>query len=222
MDYKIRKLKTVGLRQGAPAVVPGVVPTGAAQDRHRHRGIRRADRGRGVHLLAGPGRPDGSARPGDPRARIHLGEKSAGLVQRARWPVVDHRQGSTRQGGLIARAGFIASFSSIDGEDPFPSQEKRSRPMTIRPLSDRILVKRVAEQQKTAGGLHIPDSAKEKPLEAMIVAVGSGKVQDDGVAPGTDRQDRRQGPAGEVLRQRDCRRRHRASDPARGRRPRGD
>src|SRR5256885_13645857 len=57
---------------------------------------------------------------------------------------------------------------------------KRSLQMKIRPLSDRILVKRVAEQQKTAGGLHIPDSAKEKPLEAMIVAVGSGKVQDDG------------------------------------------
>ena len=52
--------------------------------------------------------------------------------------------------------------------------------MKIRPLSDRILVKRVAEQQKTAGGLHIPDSAKEKPLEAIIVAVGSGKVQEDG------------------------------------------
>jgi len=52
--------------------------------------------------------------------------------------------------------------------------------MTIRPLSDRILVKRVAEQAKTAGGLHIPDSAKEKPLEAMIVAVGSGKVLEDG------------------------------------------
>ena len=52
--------------------------------------------------------------------------------------------------------------------------------MTIRPLSDRILVKRVAEQQKTAGGLHIPDSAREKPLEARVVAVGSGKVQEDG------------------------------------------
>ena len=59
--------------------------------------------------------------------------------------------------------------------------------MTIRPLSDRILVKRVAEQQKTAGGLHIPDSAKEKPLEAMIVAVGSGKVQDDGSRQPTSR-----------------------------------
>jgi chaperonin GroES len=52
--------------------------------------------------------------------------------------------------------------------------------MKIRPLSDRILVKRVAEEQKTAGGLHIPDSAKEKPLQAVIVAVGSGKIQEDG------------------------------------------
>jgi chaperonin GroES len=52
--------------------------------------------------------------------------------------------------------------------------------MKIRPLHDRILVKRLEEQKKTAGGLHIPDSAKEKPLEAMVVAVGSGKVQDDG------------------------------------------
>jgi chaperonin GroES len=52
--------------------------------------------------------------------------------------------------------------------------------MKIRPLYDRILVKRVAEQQKTAGGLIIPDTAKEKPLEALVVAVGSGKVQEDG------------------------------------------
>ena len=39
---------------------------------------------------------------------------------------------------------------------------------------------RLAEQEKTAGGLHIPDSAREKPLEALVVAVGSGKVQEDG------------------------------------------
>ena len=52
--------------------------------------------------------------------------------------------------------------------------------MKIRPLYDRILVKRVEEQQKTAGGLFIPDSAKEKPMEALVVAVGNGKVQEDG------------------------------------------
>ena len=52
--------------------------------------------------------------------------------------------------------------------------------MKIRPLYDRILVKRIEEQQKTAGGLFIPDTAKEKPQEALVVAVGNGKIQDDG------------------------------------------
>jgi chaperonin GroES len=52
--------------------------------------------------------------------------------------------------------------------------------MKIRPLYDRILVKRLEEQNKTAGGLYIPDTAKEKPMEASVVAVGHGKVQEDG------------------------------------------
>jgi len=52
--------------------------------------------------------------------------------------------------------------------------------MKIKPLYDRILVKRLEEQTKTAGGLYIPDSAKEKPLEALVVAVGAGKVQENG------------------------------------------
>lgn len=52
--------------------------------------------------------------------------------------------------------------------------------MKVRPLYDRILVKRIEEEQKTAGGLFIPDSAKEKPQQGMIVAVGQGKVQEDG------------------------------------------
>ena len=52
--------------------------------------------------------------------------------------------------------------------------------MKFRPLYDRILVKRVDAEEKTSGGLIIPDSAKEKPLEAQVVAVGSGRVQDDG------------------------------------------
>ena len=52
--------------------------------------------------------------------------------------------------------------------------------MKIRPLYDRILVKRLEEQNKTAGGLFIPDTAKEKPMEASVVAVGHGKVQEDG------------------------------------------
>jgi chaperonin GroES len=52
--------------------------------------------------------------------------------------------------------------------------------MKIRPLYDRILVKRIEEQSKTAGGLFIPDTAKEKPMEALVVAVGNGKIQDNG------------------------------------------
>ena len=52
--------------------------------------------------------------------------------------------------------------------------------MKLRPLQDRILVKRVEEAQKTKGGIIIPDSAKEKPAEGEVVSVGSGKVGDDG------------------------------------------
>ncbi len=53
--------------------------------------------------------------------------------------------------------------------------------MNIRPLHDRILAKRIAEQEKTAGGLFIPDTAKEKPLEAKVVAVGNGKMNEKGI-----------------------------------------
>ena len=52
--------------------------------------------------------------------------------------------------------------------------------MKIRPLHDRILVKRVDEEEKTKGGIIIPDTAKEKPQEGKVIAVGKGKVDDDG------------------------------------------
>jgi chaperonin GroES len=52
--------------------------------------------------------------------------------------------------------------------------------MKIRPLQDRLIVKRVAEENKTKGGIIIPDSAKEKPLEGEVIAVGNGKVLEDG------------------------------------------
>jgi chaperonin GroES len=50
----------------------------------------------------------------------------------------------------------------------------------IRPLQDRLIVKRVAEEGKTKGGIIIPDTAKEKPLEGRVIAVGNGKVLEDG------------------------------------------
>ncbi|MGN6108852.1 MAG: co-chaperone GroES [Kofleriaceae bacterium] len=52
--------------------------------------------------------------------------------------------------------------------------------MNVRPLQDRILVRRVEEAEKTRGGIIIPDSAKERPLEGNVVAVGSGKRTEDG------------------------------------------
>lgn len=50
----------------------------------------------------------------------------------------------------------------------------------VRPLNDRVLVKRMSEEEKTAGGLFIPDSAKEKPARGVVVSAGPGKVDDNG------------------------------------------
>lgn len=52
--------------------------------------------------------------------------------------------------------------------------------MKVRPLHDRVVVKRVEEEEKTKGGIIIPDTAKEKPIEGKVVAVGSGKVLENG------------------------------------------
>jgi len=52
--------------------------------------------------------------------------------------------------------------------------------MKIRPLHDRVIVKRVQEEEKTKGGIIIPDTAKEKPVEAKVIAVGNGKRLEDG------------------------------------------
>ncbi len=52
--------------------------------------------------------------------------------------------------------------------------------MKIRPLQDRVIVKRLEEEEKTKGGIIIPDTAKEKPQQGEVIAVGKGKVRDDG------------------------------------------
>jgi chaperonin GroES len=52
--------------------------------------------------------------------------------------------------------------------------------MKIRPLHDRLLVKRIEEDEKTKGGIIIPDTAKEKPMQGRIVAAGAGKLNEDG------------------------------------------
>ena len=55
-----------------------------------------------------------------------------------------------------------------------------SNTLNIRPLHDRVIIKRLAEEQKTAGGIIIPDSAKEKPTEGEVVAVGKGAITSEG------------------------------------------
>ncbi len=52
--------------------------------------------------------------------------------------------------------------------------------MKIRPLQDRVIVKRLEEEAKTKGGIIIPDTAKEKPMEGLVISVGKGKTADDG------------------------------------------
>ena len=52
--------------------------------------------------------------------------------------------------------------------------------MNTRPLHDRIIVKRVQEEEKTKGGIIIPDAAKEKPIEGEVIAAGNGKILEDG------------------------------------------
>jgi len=64
--------------------------------------------------------------------------------------------------------------------------------MRIRPLHDRILIERVEEKEKTTGGIIIPDTAKEKPMQGKVIAVGKGKVTENGqvIAPDVKEGDR--------------------------------
>ena len=57
---------------------------------------------------------------------------------------------------------------------------KGASKVKIRPLQDRVLIKRIDEQEQVRGGIIIPDTAKEKPQEAEVIAVGPGKLDDDG------------------------------------------
>jgi chaperonin GroES len=57
---------------------------------------------------------------------------------------------------------------------------KGEESMKIRPLQDRVIVERLAEEEKTKGGIIIPDTAKEKPMEGKVIAAGKGRVAEDG------------------------------------------
>jgi len=66
------------------------------------------------------------------------------------------------------------------GDEEFFLFKRRIQTMKLRPLQDRILVQRVEEETTTKGGIIIPDTAKEKPAEGKVIAVGNGKVGEDG------------------------------------------
>src|SRR5438128_6008676 len=92
--------------------------------------------------------------------------------------------------------------------------------MKIRPLHDRRLVERLEEKEVKKGGIIIPDTAKKKPQEAKVIAVGNSKVTDEGKKDPARREGRGQDPVREVLRLRGEDRRQGVPDYARGRRPR--
>ena len=71
--------------------------------------------------------------------------------------------------------------------------------MKLRPLHDRIIVKRLEEERKSAGGIVIPDTAAEKPSMGEVIAVGPGKTDDNGKLVADGRQGRRQDPLRQVL-----------------------
>ncbi len=71
--------------------------------------------------------------------------------------------------------------------------------MKLRPLHDRVIVKRLEEERKTASGIVIPDTAAEKPDQGEVMAVGNGKIDDDGKLLPARRESRRQGAVRQVL-----------------------
>jgi chaperonin GroES len=72
------------------------------------------------------------------------------------------------------------SRAMMKGARRIPKSEGGTGPMKIRPLHDRLLVERLEEKEVKKGGIIIPDTAKEKPQEGKVIAVGNGKVTDEG------------------------------------------
>jgi chaperonin GroES len=92
-------------------------------------------------------------------------------------PAVRARRGRAHAGGGIRGAATRAGVAGI------PQRHVlflRRQSMNVRPLRDRILVKRIEEEEQKVGGIIIPDTAKEKPQQGKVVAVGNGRVNDEG------------------------------------------
>jgi chaperonin GroES len=91
----------------------------------------------------------------------------------------------------VLTIGLPRVGAADDGNVPEPvsdagAERTEEQAMNIRPLQDRVILKRVKEEEKTKGGIIIPDTAKEKPIEGEVVAVGNGKVLEDGTVKKLD------------------------------------
>jgi len=100
-------------------------------------------------------------------------EAYAGLA-----PSDDGILGGLARAALPSRSQYSCSRDASRNQNPTDSRIHMAT--KIRPLQDRVIVKRVKEEEKTKGGIIIPDSAKEKPIEGEVLAVGNGKVLEDG------------------------------------------
>jgi chaperonin GroES len=90
------------------------------------------------------------------------------------------QRGSPRTGTLIQTSGFPQLVAARDAWLLPATPATAGVHMTVRPLHDRLLVARIDEGEQTIGGIIVPDSAKEKPQRGTVVAVGLGKVREDG------------------------------------------
>src|SRR6266850_649338 len=116
---------------------------------------------------------DRAQRPAEP-AEIACGPTWRGYIRLPFW----HSRGATAK----RQRGGRRPLRPLISTHPTRRSDRRPRrgSMKIRPLQDRILVKRIDEEETTKGGIIIPDTAKEKPSEGKVIAVGKGKVSDDG------------------------------------------
>jgi len=79
---------------------------------------------------------------------------------------------------VFSRRAFLEQF--VTKSIGWNQNSKRRREVKIRPLQDRVILKRIEEEEKSKGGIIIPDTAKEKPQEGKVIAVGKGKANEDG------------------------------------------
>src|SRR5918994_1676939 len=158
----------------------------------RGRGERGAGRDRPLALLRGRRRHRGRVRVErahhprlDEPPRSH---RPSGLRDQPRLRDAERRQGdreAARRAATRARLATIAGAGTLKGRVPTRASQQTRRfnggmPMNLKPLGDRLIVQASEEDETTASGIVLPDTAKEKPQKGKVLAVGDGAIQEDG------------------------------------------